>query len=776
MNSLHPNRLVPAQLAIVICTLVCLAFIGSRAVEAAPLVALTETNRLQRIETTAPQLVQSSITVTGLQLGEKLLAIDFRPATGQLYGITDASRIYIINLTTGNALRVSNADSFSPPLNLGVIRGWSVDLGFDFDPVNDRIRVVTATGQNLRLNPDTGTVVSVDTPLAFASGDVNAGRVPAVSAAAYTNSISGATLYAIFNSNGSGPESTVLATQGSLGGNPVSPDTGQLFTVGNIGIVFIEPTGLDIGADGAFALLSSTDSRNQLFAINLATGSPSHIGGIGSEPLRDIAAVPLNSTPPAGTFQFDPASFNVNENANSVTVTVTRTGDTTVASAVELTTVDDSAKQRSDYIIARRKLQFGAGETSQSVKILVVDDVFVEPSETFNMFLSDATAGFLPGTPNSASVTIIDNDAVQPTSNPLDDPQFFVRQHYFDFLNREPGLGLNFWVNEITSCGSDQQCIEIKRINVSAAFFLSIEFQRTGMVAYLTEKRAFPGLPRYAAFMRDVQALQKDFSFGAPGADAQLEANTKAFFDEFVTRSDFLSKFGGLSNAQYVAALGGNTAGGLFITALTGSQVVPPTNTSASGVGVARFRSVSQPVEFSLSFKNLSSPQTAAHIHGPAPAGSNGPVVITLPSGEFRNLGITLTTGVGDALRSGQLYFDIHTRDHPEGEIRGQIPIIRFNNDVLVEALDQGIITRAEALRLLVEDPGFREAELNRAFVLMEYFGYLRRNPNDPPDNSLAGFNFWLNKLNFFNGNFVQAEMVKAFISSIEYRSRFGPP
>jgi hypothetical protein len=57
----------------------------------------------------------------------------------------------------------------------------------------------------------------------------------------------------------------------------------------------------------------------------------------------------------------------------------------------------------------------------------------------------------------------------------------------------------------------------------------------------------------------------------------------------------------------------------------------------------------------------------------------------------------------------------------------------------------------------------------------MEYFGYLRRNPNDPPDNNFNGYNFWLNKLNVFNGDFLQAEMVKAFLNSSEYRGRFGP-
>jgi hypothetical protein len=82
---------------------------------------------------------------------------------------------------------------------------------------------------------------------------------------------------------------------------------------------------------------------------------------------------------------------------------------------------------------------------------------------------------------------------------------------------------------------------------------------------------------------------------------------------------------------------------------------------------------------------------------------------------------------------------------------------------------------RASVLRMVAEHQSLRDAEFRKAFVLMQYFGYLRRNPNDPPDFNYDGFNFWLNKLNQHNGNFVTAEMVKAFILSIEYRQRFGP-
>jgi hypothetical protein len=665
MKYRHSRHLRATALASLVCGALFLG--GAGAARAVPLLALGESNNLSRFETTSPEFIQSLTTVTGLQSGEKLLAIDFRPATGQLYGITNFSQLYLISPTTGAATRVGPG-SFSPPLNLGSTRGWMIDLGFDFDPVSDRIRVVTGAGQNLRLNPDTGTVASVDTPLAFAAGDQNAGRDAAASACAYTNNFSGATsttLYAVVNGSGSGSPQTVLVTQGSAGGSPISPDSGQLFTVGDSGLIFIEPTGLDIAADGtAFALFTTTDTANGLYTISLATDGAARIGLLPSfEFLRDIAVVLPNSAPPSGTFQFDAAGYSVNEGERAITFNVIRTGDLSGAAAVELATLDDSAEQKSDYIIARRTLKFAPGETSQSVKILIVDDAYVDPAETFKVLLFDARAGFLPGSPNPVAVTIIDNDpiTVLPLPNPIDDPQFFVREQYYDFLNREPDpSGFSFWINQITSCGTDAQCIERKRINVSAAFFLSIEFQQTGMEAYLTQ-RAIAGLgyvDRYEAFMHDIQALQKDFIFGQPGSEAQLEANKVAFFNDYVARPAFVHDFGGLTNEQYVDTLIFNTR-------------------------------------------------------------------------------VTFTAAQRDAFVTG------------------------LNN--LTE-------TRATVLRKIVEYPPFRQFELNRAFVTMEYFGYLRRAPD------FLGFQFWLDKLNSFNGDFVRAEMVKAFIRSTEYRRRFGNP
>jgi hypothetical protein len=91
-------------------------------------------------------------------------------------------------------------------------------------------------------------------------------------------------------------------------------------------------------------------------------------------------------------------------------------------------------------------------------------------------------------------------------------------------------------------------------------------------------------------------------------------------------------------------------------------------------------------------------------------------------------------------------------------------------------AADSGnLITRAQVLRQIAENRNLYNSEFNRAFVLMQYFGYLRRNPNDPQDSDHTGYDFWLTKLNQFSGNYINAEMVKAFITSIEYRQRFGP-
>ena len=534
--------------------------------------------------------------------------------------------------------------------------------------------------------------------------------------------------------------------------------------------------------------------------------------------------------------QFSTDEFVIGEGIGHIDVSVTRAGDASNTATVNFNTFDESqaghASQKSDYEIALGKVSFAPGETAKTVRILIVNDQFVEGDETVNLALSNPTGlGVGLGTPNQAELTIIDDDSVAPTANPIDDSTFFVRQHYLDFLNREPDAsGLAFWVDQIESCGADAACREIRRINVSAAFFLSIEFQKTGLAAYLTHRAAFgPTVPNggpspvlYGTFERDTQALGKDYIVGQPGADAQLEANTVAFFNEFVTRPQFVDKYPAtLTNAQYVDNL--LVTAGLspsnFIVRLTNGQENPPTNPTLTGgarrpasFGTATFsmNTAQTQMTFTATITNIdfTSAQsadtnddlTAAHIHaGPTVTPTtNGPVVWGFFGAPFNDnnpndVVNTPFTGVGNVggtisgkwdppegnsttfadqlsnLKSGHAYINFHTTQFGGGEVRGNFPEMQGFRDSLLTGLDDMTDTRAGVLRKVAEYAFLKDREFNNAFVFMEYAGYLRR------DADVSGFNFWLKKLNEFNGNFVNAEMVKAFIGSGEYRQRFGP-
>jgi uncharacterized protein (TIGR03118 family) len=545
----------------------------------------------------------------------------------------------------------------------------------------------------------------------------------------------------------------------------------------------------------------------------------------------------LNPTTQSATslIQFADDAPVINEGAGHIDITVTRLGDSSGTATVNFNTFDQSqpghASQKSDYEIALGTLTFAPGETSKTFRVLIVDDLFDEGAgEVVDLQLSNPTgAGAGLGSPNTAELTITDNDAAAPTTNPIDDAGFFVRQHYLDFLNREPdAAGLAFWTNEITTCGANATCVENKRVNVSAAFFLSLEFQNTGYLAYRTHRAAFganaPGSPvpvHYGNFMRDTQALQRGFVFGQPGAAEALEANKVAYFNEFVTRPEFVSKYPALmTNEQYVDALLASAGLSpsqvrLFVVQLTNNQENPPvTPTLTTGqprpasFGTARFQfnDAQTALSFTASITNIdvtgsqtadtNDNLTAAHIHAGAnpPPANNGvvwgffgaPFNDNNPNDQvfFPAAGVGGTfSGKWDApegnnttlaaqlnnLREGRAYINFHTRQFPGGEIRGNFPAATSFRDSLVAGLNGATETRATVLRKVAEAEELQSREFNRAFVAMQYFGYLRRDPDT------AGYNFWLNKLNAFGGNFQNAEMVKAFVNSLEYRQRFGP-
>jgi hypothetical protein len=248
--------------------------VGAGPVRAQPVSGITTTNTLVTFDAATPGTIQSSVAVTGLQGGETLLGIDRRPATGGLYGLGSTSRLYLINTTTGAATQVGSAGAFT-------LSGTA--FGFDFNPTVDRIRVTTTSGQNLRLNPNDGTLTAADTPLAYAAGDPNAAATARVVGSAYTNNFVGAattTLFAI-DSN-----LDILATQ-----NP--PNNGTLNTVGPLGFNRSDLAGFDISGTSGIAYASLTapaGNSSLLYTINLATGAATLVGTIGGGvPLVDIA-------------------------------------------------------------------------------------------------------------------------------------------------------------------------------------------------------------------------------------------------------------------------------------------------------------------------------------------------------------------------------------------------------------------------------------------------------------------------------------------------------
>src|SRR5262245_18452881 len=190
-------------------------------------------------------------------------------------------------------------------------------FGADFNPVFDRLRVVSDSDQNLRINPFNGSLTAIDSPLSYAAGDVNLNSNPNVTGLAYTNSIAGAlvaTLYGI-DSN-----LDLLVRLGAVDGISPAPTTGQLSTIGALGFNTTGLTGFDIQPSNnkAFASLTAPGATSsQLFTIDLSNGAATMVGTVGAgELIRDIAIAP------AGIFQFTGASATVGENGRNVTLTV----------------------------------------------------------------------------------------------------------------------------------------------------------------------------------------------------------------------------------------------------------------------------------------------------------------------------------------------------------------------------------------------------------------------------------------------------------------------
>jgi sugar lactone lactonase YvrE len=253
------------------------------------LVALTTSNKLLSFNSAMPGVITRSVQITGLL--DNLVGIDFRPATGQLFGVSN-SRLYSINRFTGAATVVTTFATRA-----------SVNFGIDFNPVPDAVRIVGDNTENLRV-PLATLTLAIDTPVTFAAGDVTT-NPPFIVGSAYDRNVSGAgaptqltTLYNIDSRNGTAPARLVL--QGGIDGAVAGgPNAGMLTTVGTgtfLNVTTTSEVGFDISGttNSAFASMTPTAPGNvsNLYTINVGTGTSTLIGAIGGgEVIRDISVV-----------------------------------------------------------------------------------------------------------------------------------------------------------------------------------------------------------------------------------------------------------------------------------------------------------------------------------------------------------------------------------------------------------------------------------------------------------------------------------------------------
>ena len=332
-----------------------------------------------------------------------------------------------------------------------------------------------------------------------------------------------------------------------------------------------------------------------------------------------------------------------NSGTRSATFTLTLSAASPETLSVRVATAADTATANSDYLAFNATLSIPAGTTTRTFNITINGDTASEPDEVFFAILSNPVNGTIARSQGKCIIIGDDNGS----GNLIDLPGFFVRQHYLDFLNREPDAsGFEFWRNQITSCGSDLQCVEARRIDVSASFFLSIEFQQSG---YLVERfnkivygdgtgsSTFPTAHQLSVpwvlrseFVQDTQRILQGVIVLQTGWEQALETNKQAYAVEFVQRLR-------------------SSAADPFPDTMTPAEFVDKLNQNAGNVLSPGER------------------QTAINLFGGAANSSN-------------------------------------------------------------------VNSRAQAVRMVAEDQDLYNAEFNRAFVLTQYYGYLRRNPNDAPD------------------------------------------
>jgi hypothetical protein len=402
--------------------------------------------------------------------------------------------------------------------------------------------------------------------------------------------------------------------------------------------------------------ISTSLSHNVMAPYDLTASLLSDIGWSTDAALPQ--PLPPTPTPTPDTIQLSATNFIAEEGSGVAQVTVTRS-NTSAAATVDYATSDNAGlngchivngigSSRCDYAHSVGKLSFAVGEASKTIMIALVDDGYAEGSEDFAVTLTGAVGATL-GSVVTANVTIQDNESAN-GSNPIDTADFFIRQHYIDFLGRNADpAGLEGWRNVLNNCGITvaQPC---DRIEVSAGFFRSPEFQQRGYFVYRFYS-AVGKIPLYSEFVPDLAKVSGFLS------DDQLEATKAAFVHEFMARPDFQNRYGSTLNNPnaYVDAL-------------------------------------------------------------------------------LQTVGLP---------------------NHPARET--WLNLLNASNT---------LETRGQVLRSLVESGEVYTRYYNEAFVIMQYFGYLRRTAD-------ASYLNWIETMNQTGGDY--RIMINGFMNSTEYRQRFGP-
>lgn len=410
---------------------------------------------------------------------------------------------------------------------------------------------------------------------------------------------------------------------------------------------------------------SRITAQNTVYAVASQPDGKILIGGFFTKYNGATANYVVRLMPTLKAFAFSTTNYTVFESETPpATITVNRYGDTTQAASVQYSTSDSAglancnvasgnASARCDYTAVGGTLNFAPGQSSLTFIVPIINDAYIDSNETLALSLSNPSTGMLI-TLGGATLTIFEND-FEGIPNPVDNNQFFIRQLYLDFLNREPEPpGIAAWLNILNNCAPGD--IRCDKIEVASAFFRSPESFDRSYFIYRFYEAALGRQPQYDEYQNDLRSLT---GFLTP---EEAEERKRQFVEAFVNRQEFRNLYNSKANGQ------------------------PFVDAVLATAGAAR-------------------------------------------------------PGVGAAT------------------------VVAANRADVINRLAANQITRGQALRELLDSAEVSRRFFNKAFVVVEYFGFLRRNPD-------INYLHWIDVLNT-TGDY--REMIRGFMQSPEYRSRFGP-